>query len=624
MALCFPDLDTVDAFKVPLTPGERALTTALVEHLDEGFEVYVQPFLNGDRPDLVVVRKGVGVLVIEVKDWRLATYHTGGPTWRLRENDAAVKSPVEQVETYKDNLFSLHVEELATRNVFDRRAFGLVSCAVYLHGAETNAEAHRALGEHPHVVGIGREVLGRDALRQFVGQRKLGRRRDAFDDGLYEAFRRYLRPPVHHPDEGRTIVYTKAQAPSVESVAGHRRKVRGVAGAGKTRVLAGRAVSAHKRHGQEVLILTFNLALRNYIHDRISDVRQPFPWSAFHINSYHQFFKSQANNHNLEVADVVEAADTPDFFAQVADDTVRYATILIDEVQDYESVWIQTLADYFLEPDGELVVFGDEKQNVYHRALDEKKLPKVPTVPGDWRTLKESHRLGPGGLRLAQDFQRTFFADRYTPDDDVEQGDLFAQPGVVRYHHTGRISDDALFDLVAAEITALGVHPNEVAVLSPSTATVRAIEQRFRTRAHERTERTFETQEQYEELAAMHGCNPRDLPKPNTPFDLDLQKLRRVRKLNFWPNPGVVKLSTVLSFKGWEAPTLVFVLRHSDLRDDVAAIDEVVYTALTRAKTNAVVIEAAGDRYRAFFEPYTVASSPGEFGGLPPAFSTAP
>ena len=606
MAQCFPDQETIDAFKVPLTSGERALTNALVEHLDDSYEVFVQPFLNGDRPDLVLVRRGHGAVIVEVKDWTLSAYETGGGRWALRSNGAPIKSPVEQVATYKDNLYSLHVEELTARRIFDPRSFGLVGCAVYLHDAATAAEANHALGNHTYVRGIGRGDLSEQGTRRLINRLGLARPSEAFDDELYKALLRYLRPPVHHPDEGKTIAYTKAQAPVVESAAGQRRKVRGVAGAGKTRALAGRAVAAHKRHGREVLTLTFNITLCNYIHDRISDVRESFPWSAFPINSYHQFFKAQANNHNLPVDDVLADANQALFFESVKDETHRYATILVDEVQDYESVWLRTLADYFLEPDGEFVVFGDEKQNVYGRPLDDQKLPVVPTVPGAWRTLKESHRLGPGGLRLAQDFQEAFFADRYAPDLDVEQHDLFAQPGVVRYHHAPGLKGDGLFELVDAEIRQLGVHPNDVAVLSPSTATVRALEQRFRTRAHERTGRAFETQEQYEALAKLHDADPRRLPKPGSPFKLDLEQLRRARKRGFWPNPGVVKFSTVLSFKGWETHTLVLVLQDSDFREDERAVDEVTYTALTRAKTNAVVIEAAGDRYRSFFLPYAV------------------
>ena len=34
-----------------------------------------QPFLNGDLPDIIVMHKGGGVMIFEVKDWDLSNYH---------------------------------------------------------------------------------------------------------------------------------------------------------------------------------------------------------------------------------------------------------------------------------------------------------------------------------------------------------------------------------------------------------------------------------------------------------------------------------------------------------------------------------------------------------------------
>ncbi|MCS2953790.1 NERD domain-containing protein [Bacteroides thetaiotaomicron] len=42
--------------------------------LDDSFEVYFNPFLNGDRPDVLIMRKDYGVMIIEVKDWNLHNF----------------------------------------------------------------------------------------------------------------------------------------------------------------------------------------------------------------------------------------------------------------------------------------------------------------------------------------------------------------------------------------------------------------------------------------------------------------------------------------------------------------------------------------------------------------------
>jgi len=74
MAILFPDLAQISELKVPPTEGELHLLNHLNEHLDDSFEVYFQPMLDGDRPDIVIMKKHAGILIIEVKDWNFDAY----------------------------------------------------------------------------------------------------------------------------------------------------------------------------------------------------------------------------------------------------------------------------------------------------------------------------------------------------------------------------------------------------------------------------------------------------------------------------------------------------------------------------------------------------------------------
>ena len=88
MAQCFPSLEVINNLPVPLQGGERALLDFLYKHLDDTYEIYFQPFLNGDRPDFIIVRNGYGVLIIEVKDWILKKYtnqYGGTSAWMLND-----------------------------------------------------------------------------------------------------------------------------------------------------------------------------------------------------------------------------------------------------------------------------------------------------------------------------------------------------------------------------------------------------------------------------------------------------------------------------------------------------------------------------------------------------------
>ena len=587
MARCSP---APDALVPPLEPGEDHLVRALADALDDRFEVYVQPHLNGDRPDLVVVRPDAGVLVVEVKDWSLPSYSPRDRyTWRLVKDGTPVRSPLAQVRAYKDNLIDLHVGALFEKQVARPDARALVATAVYFHRA-TTAEARAHCPDAGDTAVFGRDGSGPGPLRALVDGAGLGAPRAAFDDETYRELRRHLAPPHHEAERGRPVVYNAKQAILVRSRPGAQ-KVRGVAGSGKSVVLAGRAVAAHERTGSRVFVLSFNLTLRNYLHDRLSAVRREFPWSAFHVTGYHQFVKAAANNLGLDLpGGVVRAADRADLFDGLP--TPRYAAVLVDEVQDFKTEWLRLLRRSFLAPDGELVVFGDEKQNVYGRALDGDRLPNT-TVPGRWNELDASYRLNPRVVALARAFQASVYGDRYRPDPDVpvEQGDLFEGPPHVGYAHLPGLDADGLAALLGAQARALGLHPGDLAVLAPTVDPLRDLDDRLRAQGL-RTARTFETNAERVALAALHGPRSRD-------FRWAVEAVRRGRKLHFWPQSGTAHLSTVHSYKGWEGHTVALVLGHGR-----APSDELVYTALTRARHNLLVVDVGDDRYGPFFRAH--------------------
>src|SRR5690606_18741521 len=106
-------------------------------------------------------------------------------------------------------------------------------------------------------------------------------------------FRSYAR-------EGIDINFTKKQKEFSISKIGEQ-KIRGVVGSGKTLVLAQRAVNAHKRTNGKVLILTYNHSLKNYIKEKLANVKEDFKWDNFLIINYHDFFTSIINNLSIKL-----------------------------------------------------------------------------------------------------------------------------------------------------------------------------------------------------------------------------------------------------------------------------------------------------------------------------------
>ena len=105
MAKLFPNLAIIKKLNPPPTEGEFAIVNFLKKTLPDDYEIYFQPFINGDQPDIVLLNKNAGALIIEVKDWHLKHYTVDKEQWRVRHNNALIRSPLKQVKNYKNNLF---------------------------------------------------------------------------------------------------------------------------------------------------------------------------------------------------------------------------------------------------------------------------------------------------------------------------------------------------------------------------------------------------------------------------------------------------------------------------------------------------------------------------------------
>lgn len=281
MAIFYPSLEKISKFKVSATAGEWTLLEFLKNCLDDSFEVYFNPFLNGDRPDVLIMRKGYGVMIIEVKDWNLSNFCLNEKKkWIYIPNNSIVKSPIDQVLKYKNNLYDLHVEDLLQMKIRDFRHFNIVACAVYFHCASQYelenmlVKPYKDDKKYQSFLTYNMDFIGKDGLNEEDFINLLKKRRIVakypswlFTDVLYENFKRLLSPAEHLKAEGKPYKYSDKQKNIIYST-NLEQRVRGVFGSGKTTVLAARAVQAYKRalsrnNTPRILILTYNITLKN-------------------------------------------------------------------------------------------------------------------------------------------------------------------------------------------------------------------------------------------------------------------------------------------------------------------------------------------------------------------------
>lgn len=81
-----------------------------------------------------------------------------------------------------------------------------------------------------------------------------------------------------------------------------------------------------------------------------------------------------------------------------------------------------------------------------------------------------------------------------------------------------------------------------------------------------------------------------------------LETIRRSKKLNFrMKTHEIMILSTIHSFKGWEIHTLFLILEGQE-EDQIFITYELVYTAITRARFNILILNLGMMKYHQFFE----------------------
>ena len=114
-----PPPDSFDTLSAPLTDGERKVINLFRRKLPAEWEIYVQPHLNGLRPDIVLLHPRVGVAVFEIKAWNLrAMQHYAKRTetavvlmacdkWGTHFSREA-DNPVNKILLYKEELFNLY------------------------------------------------------------------------------------------------------------------------------------------------------------------------------------------------------------------------------------------------------------------------------------------------------------------------------------------------------------------------------------------------------------------------------------------------------------------------------------------------------------------------------------
>lgn len=605
MQRLFPDWDTLNSLHAALTEGERELVSFLDANLPEGWSIFVQPHLNGLRPDVVVATPNVGVVVFEVKDWRLGSYCAQGDRLigRSASQEWEAQNPILKARIYAAQIYErfLAGREAEGEPRGSYKPQKICRPAVYFHCATTEEACDLLkpwLGDEEIV--FGRDWLDRQRLQQIVPS-CYHKRRQGMDETTSDAIARlivYLMPPRHFIEQQRPLpMPDRVQEPKAVPGQGFHR-IRGPVGCGKSFVLVHRALRAN-HEGREVLVVSHNVTMSHWLHDLIS--RSPYRVDKHRLgcNHFHAWCIQTASQAGLlrrlpiwgrcesdvfgddgesalsdgNLFDEAFRALTERFDSGATPEDLglpRYGGIYVDEVQDFEARWLDLLAR-FLEQDGEMVIVADQRQNLYGREGG-RDVPerghRACRFRGRWIQLgSRSYRLPWRAARFLEAFSQATGLG----DDEDEPIQPRMEPTLEGTEHERfgwiRATDnEEALELLAETIRWFQeFHPSDVCVLVPTHG--------WGLRAFERIKGDFGP------IVHVFSTDGRE---------------RQARKKAFWKGRGELKMCTIHSFKGWQIENVVL-LWPSPLPGDGypdAVRHRLFYSAASRALRNLFVINA--------------------------------
>ena len=559
--------------------------------------MYLQPWLNGQHPDLVLLHPDRGIVVFEIKDWDPARGRyfiddtSGRPILKGVfpgvDRPVALKgrdNPFEQASRYKKYLLKICLDFAGQRGYY------AVSCGVIFTKGDYPfwRRLADAMGGQPGAKTWQRpEVLSQVPGCVFLGEDFLPDPKNAMNPQLANLIRPWLREPDFNrvqrfplPLSGRVSRLILGNPGTTGG-----RRVVGPAGCGKSFIIAGRA-AALAANDKDVLVVGFNITLRWYLHDLAVRHLRSMVFDQAHYKRairkmvfvhYHMLIRDIGDNE----IDIAEAAGKEKFDA-----------ILIDEGADFKGEWIENLCG-ILGPSERMMAY-DCTQNLYGR-------------PGSWihsgssvacfnmnpTRIDESYRVHDDMVPVLSDF-----ANRYLRHLTIDVPSPVTEPHLpmplyLRWVQTSDSEDvDVLLtNEVRSMVSSLPDDSSvaDIVVLLPEHLhgihMVQAIHSDLGIEpAHVFGEGccVCDSRGRNCEVSLARGGDGTCVCEPRGWQNCQRCRESRVRKLSFQGGSGQLKAATYHSFKGWEARHLILFVDDLTQESDRVAF----YVGLSRLVRN--------------------------------------
>ena len=444
-----------------MTAGERRTAERLEQKLDADYllwyDVAVGP--RHQHPDFVVMHPRRGILILEVKDYRLSTLiQVDRQSWVIHTytGPKTVANPLEQARQYAHQVVGalerdpqlVHPDGRYQGKLAFPWSYGVVLPNItraQFDKAELGhaLEPHRAvcqdeMGEHVEPEDLQSRLW--EMFPYLIG--------GAMSLPQMDRVRWIMFPDVRVPPQGALFAEdAEAELPSIMRVMdlqqeqlarslgeGHR-VIHGVAGSGKTMLLGYRAehlAKAQTATSKPILILCYNEPLAKQlarvmaakgIADRVHAVHF-HKWCRDQLVAYGQTLPAQHLPVGEKMAEMVQRVITGIDRRQIP--SGQYQAVLIDEGHDFAPEWLRLVVQMVDPTTNSLLVLYDDAQSIYERTQKKNFSFKSVGIQAQGRTtiLKINYRNTRQILQTAS----LVAADLLTAEDKDEDGVPLLKP----------------------------------------------------------------------------------------------------------------------------------------------------------------------------------------------------
>ncbi|MFG6459002.1 DEAD/DEAH box helicase [Roseateles sp. BYS96W] len=445
-----------------MTSGERRLAERLEAKLDDDYLLWYDVPMgpSNAHPDFCVLHPRRGMLILEVKDWRLSTLHKiDRHTWEILVNGQTkcVINPLEQARQYAHQVVNalerdpqlVHAEGSHRGKLAFPWSYGVVLANI------TRRQFEQA--ELQHAIDPDR-VLCQDEMLEGVEP-------EALQSRLWGMFPFMMRGVMSLPqcDRVRWIMFPQVRVPSSDdlfdsdtneeaelpeimrvmdlqqeqlarSLGDGHRVIHGVAGSGKTMILGYRAELLARTSGlnsKPILVLCFNepLAVKLAATMASKDLG-----GRVHVRHFHKWCRDQLVTFGQTLPGKMGAQQ---YVQALVDGVIRsvenrqipsgqYQAVLIDEGHDFAPEWLKLVTQMVDPSTNSLLLLYDDAQSIYERRRTQQFSFKSVGIQAQGRTtiLKVNYRNTRQILQVAA----AIAADLLTPDDSDEDGIPLLKP----------------------------------------------------------------------------------------------------------------------------------------------------------------------------------------------------